>query len=116
VQRLLAEALALADRRANRIPTPQLNRFLGDIVTIRQPPAVRGKRLKMLYLVQVDARPPRFLLHVNHRGRITRDYAYFVENRLRERFGLDGVPLVLEVVERRSGRGDDRRGARRRAA
>jgi GTP-binding protein len=95
--RLVAEALDLADRSAERTPTPKLNRFLADLQTVRQPPARRGKRLKLYYLAQFGTAPPRFALQVNDRSLITRDYAYFLENRLRERFELEGVPLVIDV-------------------
>jgi GTP-binding protein len=100
VRRVLQEALSLADRATHRIPTPELNRFLGDVQAARQPPAVQGHRLKLMYMAQIGARPPRFQIHVNHRKRLTRDYAYYVENRLRERYGLDGIPLVIDFVER----------------
>jgi GTP-binding protein len=118
VHRVLAEAVALGDRMRTRIPTPQLNRFLAETVQARQPPARQGHRLRLLYMTQIDVRPPRFSVIVNSRQRVTRDYAYFLENRLRDRFGFDGVPLVIdfnERSERRSERrGDGRRpGARR---
>jgi GTP-binding protein len=105
VDRLLTEALALADRRAARIPTPKLNRFLSDAVGGRQPPAGGGPRgnphrLKLLFMTQTGVRPPRFSIQVNSRSRVTRDYAYYLENRLRERYGLDGVPLVIDFVQR----------------
>jgi GTP-binding protein len=100
IERMLVEALALADRRAGRIPTPQLNRFLGEVVSARQPPARRGKRLKLLFMVQTGERPPRFSIQVNARERVTRDYAYFLENRLRERYRLEGVPLIIDFVRR----------------
>jgi GTPase len=104
VRRLLTEALALADRAATRIPTPELNRFLAEVTAARQPPARRGHRLKLLYGAQVGVSPPRFAISVNARNRLTRDYAYFVENRLRDRFGFQGVPLIIDFVERRSDR------------
>jgi len=111
VSRLLVEAAALADRTAARIPTPKLNRFLGEVVQERQPPARRGHRLKLLYVTQIGERPPRFAVQVNDRGRVTRDYAYYLENRLRERFRLEGVPVVIDFVERRDRRaGRGRRG------
>ncbi|HEV7363527.1 MAG TPA: ribosome biogenesis GTPase Der [Solirubrobacteraceae bacterium] len=100
VARLLAEAIALGDRRRERIPTPELNRFLADLVATRQPPARQGNRLKLLYMAQVGVRPPRFAVQVNHRRRLTRDYAYFLENRLRARYRLEGVPLVIDFAER----------------
>jgi len=100
VGRLLAEAIALADRRAARIPTPELNRFLGEAVQARQPPAKQGHRLKLIYMAQIGTAPPRFAIQVNSRSRVTRDYAYFIENGVRERYGLDGVPVIIDFVER----------------
>ena len=96
MKRLMAEALWLADRSAQWIPTPELNRFLGDLQALREPPAVRGKRLRMYYMAQFETSPPRFAIQVNNRGLVTRDYAYFLENRLRERYKLEGVPLVID--------------------
>ena len=57
---------------------------------------MRGKRLRMYYMAQFETSPPRFAIQVNNRGQVTRDYAYFLENRLRERYGLEGVPLVID--------------------
>jgi GTP-binding protein len=103
--RLLTEALTLGDRMAGRIPTPELNRFLAEATQARQPPVGtrRGSsqhRLKPIYMTQTGTRPPRFAIQVNSRERVTRDYAYFLENRLRARYGMDGVPLIIDFVER----------------
>ena len=106
VSRLLTEAQALGERRAGRIPTPELNRFLADIVQARQPPAKQGHRLKLIYMAQIGERPPRFAIQVNSRTRVTRDYAYFLENRLRERYGLEGVPLIIDFNERNQRRSE----------
>ncbi len=121
--RLLTEALALGDRMAGRIPTPELNRFLAEAVQARQPPigTRRGSsqhRLKPIYMTQTGERPPRFAIQVNSRERVTRDYAYFLENRLRARYGMDGVPLIIDFVERgqRSAAGADSPRGRRRGA
>jgi GTP-binding protein len=100
VRRLLHEAIELGDRAAQRIPTPELNRFLSDLQAIRQPPDVRGRRLRMYYMTQYGTRPPRFAVQVSDRSRVTRDYAYFLENRLRQRYELEGVPLVIEFKGR----------------
>jgi GTP-binding protein len=96
ITRLLLKSIDLADRSTARIPTPELNRFLSDIQAARQPPAVRGKRLKLYYMTQYGTRPPRFAIQVSDRGRVTRDYGFFLENRLRERYGFEGVPLVID--------------------
>jgi GTP-binding protein len=105
VARLLVEAIALGDRMAGRIPTPELNRFLAEAIQARQPPigmkrSAAGHRLKLIYMTQIERSPPRFAIQVNSRARLTRDYVYFLENRLRSRFGMDGVPLVVDFVER----------------
>lgn len=112
--RLMRESLALADRSRGRIPTSDLNRFLSELVATRQPPAKQGHRLKLIYMAQIDEGPPRFAVQVNSRWRVTRDYAYFLENRLRERYRLEGVPLIIDFVER-GGRRAERRGGRERA-
>jgi GTPase len=101
LRRLVAEALELTDRARSRIPTSELNRFLSDLQAARQPPAVRGRRLRLYYMAQYEVAPPRFAIQVNDRGLLTRDYAYFVENRLRDRYGLRGVPLVIDFRARR---------------
>ena len=84
----------------NRVPTPQVNRFLAEVVQERQPPAKQGHRLKLIYGAQIGTSPPRFAIQVNSRNRVTRDYAYFLENRLRERFRFEGIPLIIDFVER----------------
>ncbi len=112
-ERLLVEAVGLADRSRGRIPTPQLNRFLSELVAARQPPSgvgPRGHRLKLLFMTQTGERPPRFSVQVNSRARVTRDYAYYLENRLRERYRLEGIPLIIDFVERNERRSSGARG------
>jgi GTP-binding protein len=100
VTRLIVEAVGLADRARGRIPTAELNRFLAETQSERQPPAVRGRRLRLFYASQVTSGPPRFRVHVNDRKLLVRDWAYFLENRLRGRYRLEGVPLVIDFAER----------------
>jgi GTPase len=107
VDRLLREAIILGDRMLTRIPTPQLNRFISEVVQERQPPAKQGSRLRLLYMAQYETRPPRFAIQINSRNRVTRDYAYFIENRLRARFGMDGIPLIIDFNERKNRRDDN---------
>jgi GTP-binding protein len=118
VTRLMVEAVALADRSRARIATADLNRFVAEVQALRSPPAVRGsRRLRIFYATQVESGPPRFRLFVNDRRLVVRDYGYFVENRLRERYHLEGVPLVIDFVDRerrvgRAGRRPARAGGR----
>jgi GTPase len=97
---LLSRSAELADRAAQRIPTPALNRFVAEVVTTTPPPSRRGRRLKLLYAAQIEVSPPRFSIQVNDRRLIFRDWAYHLENRLREAYGLEGVPLVIDYVPR----------------
>lgn len=112
IERLLREAMGLADRMRQRVPTPELNRWLSEATSARQPPAKQGKRLKAYYAAQVDTNPPRFQIAINHRQRLTREYAYFLENRLRDRFGLEGVPVIIDFTERGASRREGGRGGR----
>jgi GTP-binding protein len=101
VPQLLATALGLAERRADRIPTPALNRLLADVVATTPPPSRRGgKRLRLYYIAQIGTSPPRFAIQVNDRRLIVRDWAYHLENRLREAYGLEGVPVIIDFVRR----------------
>jgi GTP-binding protein len=97
---LLERALHLADISARRIPTPELNRSVGDVVARTPPPAKRGRRLKLLYSAQIGEGPPRIAIQVNDRRLIAREWAFHLENRLREAYGLEGVPLVIDFVPR----------------
>jgi GTPase len=100
VPAILRAALDLADRAAGRIPTPELNRAVGDIVAQHPPPAKRGRRLRLYYTAQVGESPPRYAIQVNDRRLISRDWAFHLENRLRARYGLEGVPMVIDFVPR----------------
>jgi GTP-binding protein len=112
VPELLRQAVALADRRAERIPTPELNRFLADVVATTPPPARRGgRRLRLYYIAQIETSPPRFAVQVNDRRLIAREWAFHLENRLRDAYGLDGVPLIIDFVPRRRRQGITRRRA-----
>src|SRR4029077_9662569 len=100
VARLLEKVAELYDKHAGRIQTAELNRFLGELREARQPPS-RGRRsLNLLYGAQVSSRPPRFRFTVNDPTLVTRDYGYWVENQLRERFELEGVPVTIDFRPR----------------
>ena len=100
IDRLLERVVELYGKHVSRIPTPELNRLLAELRQERQPPGRGGKRLNLLYGTQTQVRPPRFRFFVNDPGLVTRDYAYWVENCLRERLGLYGVPVSIDFVRR----------------
>jgi GTP-binding protein len=95
---LLPKALQLADKAAERIPTPELNRFVNDVVARTPPPAKRGRRLRLYYSAQVGVKPARVAIQVNDRKLINRTWAFHLENRMRETYELEGVPLVIDFV------------------
>ena len=98
--KLLVAVEQLFEKYTVRISTPELNRFLAELQQVRQPPARDGRRLNVLYGTQTSVRPPRFRLFVNDPGLVTRDYGYWVENRLRDHFELSGVPVIIDFVRR----------------
>jgi GTPase len=100
VARLLDHVEQLYDKHVARVPTAELNRFLGELRQARQPPSKNGKRLNLLYGTQTSVRPPRFRFFVNDPGLITRDYGYWVENQIREHFELEGVPVSIDFVRK----------------
>jgi len=104
VATVLREAIRLAHLAAERIATPELNRFVSGVLADRPPPQRHGRRLRIYYAAQVGRRPPRFALQVNDRRLINRDWAFHLENRLRDAYDLQGVPLVIDYVPRKGRR------------
>jgi len=100
ISRLLDKAAELYDRYADRISTADLNKLIAELKEERQAPSKGQRRLNLLYGAQVSTRPPRFRFTVNDPGLVTRDYGYWVENQLRERLGLEGVPVVVDFRRR----------------
>ena len=100
IERLLDRIERQFTKYNARISTGELNRFLAELREERQPPQRAGRRLNLLYGTQTSRRPPRFRFFVNDPSLVTRDYGYWVENRLRERFELEGVPVSIDFVRR----------------
>jgi GTP-binding protein len=98
LMRLLDHVEALFAKHVARIPTPALNRALGELREARPGPQGRGRRLKLLYGTQTGVRPPRLRVFVNDPSLVTRDYGYWVENELRRRFDLEGVPVSIDFM------------------
>ena len=92
-----AGAYAQARRR---IPTPEINRFLGEAEDAHPAPRHQGHPVRLYYMTQVSTRPPTFLVHVNRPAGITEAYRRFLENRMRERWGFE-IPLRLVFKRRR---------------
>ena len=96
VSHLLGMVASLDVRYAAHLGTRALNKALADISAQRPLPQKHGKRLKMYYAAQYGTAPPRFAIEVNDRTLVTRDFGFFVENRMRAHFGLEGVPVIID--------------------
>ena len=100
IARLLDRVEQVFAKHTSRVPTPALNTFLGELRSVRQAPSRERRRLNLLYGTQTTTRPPRFRFFVNDPSLVTRDYGYWVENRVRDRFELEGVPVSIDFVRR----------------
>ncbi len=82
-----------------RISTPELNSFM-EVLRGQQTPAMYKKRqARIKYATQVSVKPTTFILFVNHKSLFHFSYLRFIENRLREKFGFEGVPIKIELRE-----------------
>ena len=95
VRKILELAWRISDERKKRISSPDLNRLLKELNRQYQPPAVQGKRIRILYASQVGVNPPRIAFFSNHPHLIKESYKRFIENNIRDNFGFEGVPLTL---------------------
>jgi GTP-binding protein len=96
IKELLAKVAELDALYTAHISTRALNRALAELAADRPMPQKHGKRLKMYYIAQFGTSPPRMAIEINDRTLVTRDFGFYVENRLRAQFGLEGVPLVID--------------------
>jgi GTP-binding protein len=85
---------------SKRISTHELNMFLGDILSVKEPPLFQGKRVKIYYITQVKTNPPGFVIFTNKKEGIKEQYIRHLENQLRTRFSFKGVPIRFYVRER----------------
>ena len=100
VGKVLDRVEELYAKRTARVSTAELNRIIQELRETRPGPNKHGRRLNLLYGTQVSTRPPRFRIFVNDPGLLTRDYGYWVENQLRDRLALQGVPVIIDFVRR----------------
>lgn len=90
----------VANQYSRRITTGALNELLADAVAKVQPPSDKGKVLKLYYITQTDIRPPTFVVFANSKELFHFSYQRYIENRIRQTFGLDGTPIRIIVRER----------------
>ena len=100
IGRLFETLDAVIENQSLRIATGVLNEILSEAVAMQQPPADRGKRLKIFYMTQVSVKPPTFVIFVNDKELMHFSYVRYLENKLREAFGFGGTPLKFIIRER----------------
>ena len=97
VNRLLPEADALAQRFATQMSTGELNRLLNKAYEAQEPRGKSGKRLKIRYAVQVASNPPLIRLFADRAEPLHFSFERYLQNRIREKWKLAGVPLKFVV-------------------
>lgn len=99
----LFELIKFVDtQNAMRISTGKLNDVLADATARVQPPTDKGKRLKIYYMTQASTRPPTFVCFVNNAELFHYSYQRYLDNQIREVFGLEGTPTRMVIRERES--------------
>jgi len=95
VEKILPIVKQVREASTTRIPTHQLNKFIGDALQKNHPPMVMGKRLRIYYMAQVSVEPPVFVLFVNHPHLMTESYKKYLYNQFREEYQFQGCPIRL---------------------
>ncbi len=106
VLKVLETARRVHQERSRTITTSHLNEFLRKAVSSNQPPAVRGKDIRLNYVTQVKTRPPVFAIFSNEPELLPANYRQYLENRLREEFGFEGVPISLTFRKKNRNRAE----------
>ena len=94
----------VANNNAMRITTSVLNQVINEAIAIVQPPSDKGKRLKILYAVQAQTKPPTFVIFVNDKDLFHFSYERYLVNQIRSNFGLEGTPI--RVISREKNKED----------
>ncbi|MFI5002456.1 MAG: ribosome biogenesis GTPase Der [Reyranellales bacterium] len=97
VERLMPKVFETYDIWNKRVTTPKLNRWLREMETLHPPPLAKGRRIRLRFMTQIKIRPPTFILSCSQPDELGDDYLRFLMNRLRDDFGLPGVPLRITM-------------------
>ncbi len=93
VTKLFELIIMVHENNIRRIPTGVLNDVLIEAMAMNQPPAEKGRQLRIYYMTQVSVKPPTFVLFVNNTELLHFSYQRYIENQLREAFGFAGTPI-----------------------
>jgi GTPase len=97
VERLMPKVMETYDIWNKRIPTPKLNRWLREMEVLHPPPLAKGRRIRLRFMSQIKTRPPTFILSASQADELGKDYVRYLVNRLRDDFGMPGVPIRLSM-------------------
>lgn len=97
VGELMAQVDRVAEERAKRVPTSELNRFFEEVLETHPPPVYRGRPVRIQYLTQGRNKPPTFVLWASRPDGISPSYRRYIVNQLRSRYGFEGTPVRLVV-------------------
>ena len=97
IDKLLQAVLGAMERWNRRVPTSQVNRWLEGALERNPPPAPSGRRIKIRYATQANARPPTFAIFGNQLSKMPESYVRYLMNGLREAFDLGGVPIRFSL-------------------
>ena len=97
VEKIFPLVKEVHENAKKRIATPELNNFVEAAMQRTHPPMLRGKRLRVYYMAQVDVQPPRFILFVNHTDLVVDSYKRYLYNQFREKYQFTGVPLTFHL-------------------
>ncbi len=92
---------AVIENHAMRVQTGVLNEIMTEAVAMQQPPADKGKRLRLYYITQAAVKPPTFVIFVNDKELMHFSYTRYIENQIRDAFGFKGTPLKFIIRERK---------------
>ncbi len=95
IHRALETAMRVFENRTRKIPTHELNEVMLEIIAATPPPAMKGKYIKIKFVTQLPTHAPAFAFFCNLPQYLTDAYKRFLENRLRERFDFEGVPVKI---------------------
>lgn len=100
IDKLFEFIVSANESAGRRIRTGMLNELLAQATTRVQPPSDKGKRLKIFYMTQASTKPPTFVFFCNNAQLFHFSYQRYLENRIREAFGLEGTPIRIIIRER----------------
>ena len=100
IHTLMPEVKKVYENSRREITTSVLNDVIVDAVALQSPPSYKGKRLKIYFTSQTGITPPKITFHVNNKGLVHFSYERYLENKIRENFDFEGVPIVFQFKNR----------------